>query len=278
MNFLKRTVTAVLFGAVMLFAIQKGGWLFFGLFALITVLTAGEFSGLAARYRNAETSMVLTAITSLAFYFGMAAIISGHKACLSLSPFMLTIIIVIVRELYARHESPMASIAYTVFPVIYIALPMALMIALGYNYGNQDHAYSPAIPLMLFLCIWANDVGAYCTGCTIGRHKLFERISPKKTWEGSTGGAVLAIAAACLLAHFATSLYSSRPMWVWAGMAVVIVVAGTFGDLAESLMKREMGIKDSGNILPGHGGMLDRFDSTLLAVPATIIWLSLVSL
>lgn len=147
---------------------------------------------------------------------------------------------------------------------------------LAFDVQGPGTGYSPVVPLTLFVFLWCNDVGAYCTGCTIGKHKLFERISPKKTWEGSIGGAVFTMLAAYLLHHFLPDWYSFMPVWVWVGMALVVVLFGTWGDLIESLMKREMGIKDSGKILPGHGGMLDRFDSALLAIPATVVYLSLV--
>lgn len=120
--------------------------------------------------------------------------------------------------------------------------------------------------------MWASDTGAYCVGSLIGKHPLFKRISPNKSWEGSVGGAVLAIGISMIFAHYDTSLYSTLQ---WAGMALVVVVFGTWGDLVESLMKRQLGIKDSGNILPGHGGMLDRFDSSLIAIPAVALYLAI---
>jgi phosphatidate cytidylyltransferase len=120
--------------------------------------------------------------------------------------------------------------------------------------------------------LWASDTGAYCVGSLIGKHPLFKRISPNKSWEGSVGGAVLAIGISMIFAHYDTSLYSTLQ---WAGMALVVVVFGTWGDLVESLMKRQLGIKDSGNILPGHGGMLDRFDSSLIAIPAVALYLAI---
>jgi len=120
--------------------------------------------------------------------------------------------------------------------------------------------------------LWASDTGAYCVGSLIGKHPLFKRISPNKSWEGSVGGAVLAIGISMIFAHYDTSLYSALQ---WAGMALVVVLFGTWGDLVESLMKRQLGIKDSGNILPGRGGMLDRFDSSLIAIPAVALYLAI---
>ncbi|MBQ4461449.1 MAG: phosphatidate cytidylyltransferase [Bacteroidaceae bacterium] len=123
----------------------------------------------------------------------------------------------------------------------------------------------------MFVFLWASDTGAYCVGSLIGKHPLFKRISPNKSWEGSVGGTVLAIGISMIFAHYDTSLYSTLQ---WAGMALVVVF-GTWGDLVESLMKRQLGIKDSGNILPGHGGMLDRFDSSLIAITAVALYLAI---
>lgn len=132
------------------------------------------------------------------------------------------------------------------------------------------------VPLCLFIFLWVNDSGAYCTGSLIGKHKLFPRISPGKTWEGSIGGGVLVLIVAGVIGYLANRDQSNPHLLSiagWIGLGLVVVVFGTLGDLVESLFKRTLGIKDSGNILPGHGGMLDRFDSSLLAIPAAVIYL-----
>ena len=250
-NFLVRTVTAVVFASIMLFCILKGAPWFVGLFAVCTILTTIEYTGLANQFKMPSSAVLFL-------------------------PFIFTLIVIMVRELYYRKPSPINDWVQTLFPSFYIALPYALTSLLAFDVQGPDTGYCPVIPLTLFVFLWCNDVGAYCTGCTIGKHKLFERISPKKTWEGSIGGAVLTMIAAFLLHTFLPDWYSFMPVWVWIGMALVVVVFGTWGDLIESLMKREMGIKDSGKILPGHGGMLDRFDSALLAIPATVVYLSLI--
>ena len=159
---------------------------------------------------------------------------------------------------------------------IYIALSFALLNVLAYHSSATESVsqYNPILPLSIFIFNWVNDTGAYCTGMLFGKHRLFERISPKKSWEGSIGGAVFSIIAAIVMAHFFTFLSTG----VWIGLGLTVVVFGTWGDLTESLMKRTLGIKDSGNILPGHGGMLDRFDSTLMVVPAAVVYLYLVGL
>lgn len=276
MNFLIRTITAVVYATVMLFCILKGGPWFVGLFAVCTILTTLEYTGLANKYKGTDVSRLWATVAAFTFYAAIVGLSVMPSSAVLFLPFMFTLIVIMVRELYFKKPSPVNDWAHTLFPVIYIALPYAMTSMLAFNVQGPDSGYSPVVTLTLFVFLWCNDVGAYCTGCTIGKHKLFERISPKKTWEGSIGGAVFTILAAFLLHHFLPDWYSFMPVWVWIGMALVVVLFGTWGDLIESLMKREMGIKDSGKILPGHGGMLDRFDSALLAIPATVVYLSLV--
>ena len=276
MNFLIRTVTAIVFASVMVFCILKGAPWFVGLFGVCTILTTIEYTGLANKYKQADTSRLWATVAAFTFYAAIVGLSVGQGGAILFLPFVFTLIVIMIRELYFKKPSPINDWTQTLFPVIYIALPYALTSMLAFNVTGPQSGYSPVIPLTLFIFLWCNDVGAYCTGCTIGKHKLFERISPKKTWEGSIGGAVLTMVAAFLLHRFLPHWYSFMPAWVWIGMALVVVLFGTWGDLIESLMKREMGIKDSGKILPGHGGMLDRFDSALLAIPATVVYLSLI--
>ena len=157
---------------------------------------------------------------------------------------------------------------------LYVALPFALLSVLAFHRNTVMSDSSPIsfnaiLPLSVFIFNWSNDTGAYCTGMLFGRHRLFERISPKKSWEGSIGGGIISILVSLVMAHS----FPFLSVLQWIGFALVVVVFGTWGDLVESLLKRQLGIKDSGNILPGHGGMLDRFDSTLLAVPAVVLYL-----
>jgi phosphatidate cytidylyltransferase len=132
--------------------------------------------------------------------------------------------------------------------------------------------FSPGIIIGFFLLIWANDTGAYLAGVTMGRHKLFERISPKKTWEGFIGGMIIAAAVAWLLSGWLGIVSSGQ----WVFIALIITISGTYGDLVESMLKRSTGVKDSGTILPGHGGFLDRFDSAMVAFPLVYLFIALV--
>jgi phosphatidate cytidylyltransferase len=158
---------------------------------------------------------------------------------------------------------------------LYIALPFSMINVLAFQRDALGIQYYYLIPLSVMVFLWANDTGAYCVGSRLGKHKLFPRISPAKTWEGSIGGAVFVMIAASLIGYFANKGDSNTVLNIpeWIGLGLIVVIFGTWGDLVESLFKRTLGIKDSGTILPGHGGMLDRFDSSLLAIPASVVYL-----
>jgi phosphatidate cytidylyltransferase len=160
---------------------------------------------------------------------------------------------------------------------MYIALPFSLLNVLAFTATNNGVVtFNTLLPLssVVFLCV--NDSGTNCVGSLHDKHKLFPRISPGKSWEGSVGGGVFVLAAAYAISYFMDDRMLTMPQWM--GLGLVVVIFGTWGDLIESLFKRTLGVKDSGNILPGHGGMLDRFDSSLLAIPAAVIYLYTLSL
>jgi phosphatidate cytidylyltransferase len=221
-----------------------------------------------------EDVNVNTIITSLGgaylFMAFMAFCIDAYDARVFI-PYLLLMIYLIISELYLRKDNPLLNWAYTMMAQMYVALPFALLNVLAFHADKvtEQIGYNPILPLSVFIFLWLSDTGAYCFGSLFGKHRLFERISPKKSWEGSVGGAALSMLASLPMAQ----LFPFMNVGEWAGLAIVVVVFGTWGDLTESLLKRRLHIKDSGNILPGHGGMLDRFDSSLLAIPAAVVYL-----
>ena len=160
---------------------------------------------------------------------------------------------------------------------LYIALPFSMLNVLAFEQAPNGitYQYNMQLPLCVFVFLWLNDTGAYCSGSLFGKHKLFPRISPAKSWEGSVGGAILVMIVAAIIGYFSNTNCQMSQLSItgWVGLGFIVVVFGTWGDLVESLFKRTLGIKDSGKILPGHGGMLDRFDSSLMAIPASVIYL-----
>lgn len=185
-------------------------------------------------------------------------------------PYLIILMYMFVSELYLNRANSLFNWAFSMLSQLYIALPFALLNTLYYQIGhNSIITLNPILPLTVFIFLWVSDTGAYCIGSLFGKHRLFERISPKKSWEGSIGGGIFAIFAALIFAHY----FDFMNMLQWIGLAIVVIVFGTWGDLTESLLKRKLGIKDSGNVLPGHGGLLDRFDSSLMAIPAAVCYL-----
>ncbi len=233
-------------------------------------------------------------VAGVYFFFAMtyycSDIYGGAAKSVVFIPYLVTVIYLLVAELYMKQEDPINNWAYTMLSQMYIALPFSLLNVLAFTASPEGLVlFNPILPLSVFIFLWMNDTGAYCIGSLLGRHKLFPRISPGKSWEGSIGGAVVVLAVAYLLyvfdsgqlSYLADAGFRSSGMLTleqWLGLGLVVVVFGTWGDLVESLFKRTLGIKDSGSILPGHGGMLDRFDSSLLAIPAAVIYLYTISL
>ena len=271
-NFTQRTITGVLFVAILVGCILFGAISFGILFVIISALTIYEFGQLVNKH--AEGVSVNKTITMLGGAYLFLAIMGF---CLNITtsivfiPYVLLLLYLMISELYLKKENPVLNWAYSMLSQLYIGLPFALLsvLALNNDLPNSSVKYNSILPLSIFIFLWLSDTGAYCVGSLIGKHRLFERISPKKSWEGSIGGGVVAIGASFVLAHYFTWL----SMWQWAGLALVVVVFGTWGDLTESLLKRQLHVKDSGTILPGHGGMLDRFDSALMAIPAAVVYI-----
>lgn len=274
-NLVLRSITGTLFVAVLVGAILYGALSFTLLFAVITGLTMWEFSTNVNQHAGAAVNRLINTTGGvylfLAFFYYCSGYLSGTSDAMVFVPFLITLIFLPVSELYLKHEDPLKSWAYAFASQLYVALPFALLNVLAFS--NRE--YNWVLPLSVFIFLWTSDSGAYCVGSLLHKKfpaKLFERISPNKSWVGSIGGGLFCLIAAALLAHLTQdTIHLSLPEWL--GLGMVVCVFGTWGDLVESLFKRQLGIKDSGHLLPGHGGMLDRFDSSLLAIPAAVLYL-----
>jgi len=274
-NFIVRTITGIFFVAAIIVGFLNAQAMV-ALFALITGLTIWEFTGLVNDRPYVSVNRFICTVSGVYLFIAMAGYNSGMTPATVFIPYLVSIVYLMIAELYQQAKDPINNWAYTMLSQLYIALPFSLLNVLAFRSNGYNIEYSYLAPLAVFVFLWMNDTGAYCVGSLLGRHKLFPRVSPGKTWEGSIGGALPVVAVALSIWHF-TTLYGVNDLGLsaaeWAGMGLVVVVFGTWGDLVESLFKRTLGVKDSGNILPGHGGMLDRFDSSLLAVPAVVVYL-----
>lgn len=270
-NFIQRAITGALFVTILVGCILYSPLSFDILFIIICALSVREFAQLINKSGKANINKNITMLGGAYLFLAFMRFCQGDFGSYIFLPYLALLLYMMISELYLKKENPIANWAFTMLSQLYVALPFALLNVLAYqnSAATSSVTYNPILPLSVFVFIWLSDTGAYCVGSLIGKHRLFERISPKKSWEGSIGGAVFSIASSFAFAHF----FSFISMWQWAGLAAVVVIFGTWGDLTESLMKRQLGIKDSGNILPGHGGMLDRFDSALMAIPAAVVYL-----
>jgi len=274
-NFIVRTITAVFFVAAIVTCFLRPEAMIL-LFGLVTGMTIWEFTGLVNERDGITVNQMISTVAGVYFFLAMAGYNSGMTPAAVFVPYLLTLIYLMVAELYLKQDDPVNDWAYTMMSQLYIALPFSLLNVLAFQSDADGIHYVWTVPLSVFVFLWINDTGAYICGSLLGRHKLFPRISPGKSWEGSVGGGVLVIIVAVLV-WYLLEQYGENALGLsaveWAGLGLVIVIFGTWGDLVESLFKRTLGIKDSGHILPGHGGMLDRFDSSLMAIPAAVVYL-----
>lgn len=267
-----RTLTGIVYIAAIVGAIMAGTMWFAVLLALLLIPSAYELQRMTTGDTAARPTQMIDIITSeLIILTGMT---TGTNTTYIIVLTILMMLIRAITQLYIKSENPIKAFGTSALTQLYLAAPLAL---LGWLYMQ-----SPAIVLGVFIMIWLNDTGAFCVGSLIGRHKLFERISPKKSWEGFVGGLIFSIAAGAAYRYWFAEQFAvdgtQLSMAVLMCMGAIVSVAGTYGDLVESYLKRTAGIKDSGNLLPGHGGMLDRIDSLLLAAPATAALIMIITL
>ena len=262
-NLIKRTLTGIAFVGLVVGAILLSGWVLFAVFLLFTCLGMHEYRTLL-RQGNVNLSLTFYVVGLLVY---LTLSITPLWEMVGVMAIMALLFMLFVIELFLKQGLPFRNIAYSVLGILWIVVPFAVVNRFPPSEGRF-------LLLSVFVFIWLYDTFAYCVGMLIGNHRLFERISPKKSWEGAIGSTLFTLTAA----YFAPLMFPMLELnsLQWMGLALVIIVFGTFGDLTESLFKRQSSVKDSGSILPGHGGILDRFDSLLFAMPFVLLYLSLI--
>ena len=263
-NLQQRIITGIIGGALIVFCLNYNEWTY--LFFIMAVSIAGqiEFYNLIKEDGDdplTKWGIVIGILLNLICFLVAREILPTKSFLL----FFVLLGIIYISELYRKSSNPFENIAYTIVGLFYVAMPLALLHFATFSIGK----FSSQIASGIFYMLWASDTGAYFAGKTFGKHKLFPRISPNKTWEGFAGGLLTSLAVAYILSLF----YFDINVFKWLVLAVIIVVAGTYGDLIESMLKRSLQIKDSGNMIPGHGGVLDRFDGLLMLAPFVAFFL-----
>lgn len=275
-NLITRSITGILYVAILVTCFLQAFNMVI-VFALITGLATWEFTGLVNGYKHVNVNRLITTVAGVYFFLAVAGVNSGAiQTNAVFVPYLLTIIYLFISGLYTKSSDSVNDWAYTMLSQMYIALPLSTINVIAFRQAADGlNYYYYLLPLSIFIFLWTNDTGAYCTGSLFGKHKLFPRISPAKSWEGSIGGGILVLIVASVMYYIESQgeNLSGLNLIEWLGLGLVVVVFGTWGDLVESLLKRTLGIKDSGYILPGHGGILDRLDSSLMAIPASVVYL-----
>ncbi|MBE6188267.1 MAG: phosphatidate cytidylyltransferase [Rikenellaceae bacterium] len=280
-NLTVRTLSGAVLAAVLFGATLISGYGYVALMAVVAAVGVWEFYNLCEgcgykpqRYLGATLALVVYAFAALAF---VEVVMDGCHWSTSVVWIVLALIPLLmfgsfILELFRNYEHPIANVGVTLMGAVYVALPVSAMLAVPQLLSGQGN-WLPWYAICYILIIWANDVFAYLVGMTLGRHRMCERISPKKSWEGFVGGVVAAVGFAVLFGYLLGGNIA-----VWAGLGAIIAITGVAGDFVESLFKRSAGVKDSGAIMPGHGGILDRFDALLISAPFAFIYLLMTNL
>lgn len=270
-SFTQRAITAVGFLVVMITGIYISSYSLFALFGLISFLGVWEYQTLVALYPfNQHTTLQrdkwILSVMGLLVY-ALIGLVSMHLLPLWALLFILPLVFLLfIKELFdAKSPNPFVRVALNITGLLYLVVPLAMINTIA----NENNTFEPNRIMGMLLLIWANDTGAYILGSKIGKTPFFKRISPKKTWEGTISGMITTLILAAILGF----VFNELSVVQWYGVAVCVIIFSTLGDLVESMLKRNLGIKDSGTILPGHGGILDRFDALLLVVPYIALWI-----
>jgi len=274
-----RAITGILFVIVMVGSVLLGQYVFGAFYLVLSSLTLYEFYKLVSE-NTAKPDVVAGIFNGVLVFAGFGLLILSNNMAMPLLLdyktthallFLLPVSssMIFIRQLFTRAMMPFNNIGFTCLGILLVIAPFTFFFAMAYTGG----AYNFHFPLAFLILLWSNDTGAYLVGRSFGKTKLFERHSPKKTWEGFIGGIIISAGIALIIGHFFVELKWNQ----WVSIAILISCFGTLGDLVESMFKRSINVKDSGGILPGHGGLLDRFDGLLLAAPVVYTYLYFVT-
>ncbi len=274
-NIFTRALSGSIYVALIVAALLlPSPYMFIGLFALFIVLGTVELHHLvdnkASVIANKRTAIALDCIGGLALFttfWGLNFNPSGSVTQVAIAAYLLYFALRMILQLYMKSDNALQSLADSALTQVYVALPLSLLNIL----------YDEGVLLAIFILIWLNDTGAFCVGSMLGKHRLFERISPKKSWEGFWGGMAFCIIAGVVF-YFCGGTFGNLKLAEWIMLGICVSAFSTWGDLAESLLKRTLKVKDSGHLIPGHGGILDRIDSLLLVSPTSVIFFILIEL
>jgi phosphatidate cytidylyltransferase len=268
-----RTLTSILYATVVVAGMLVHPFLFAVVFLGLTIMALIEFYKIV-RIAGIEPQVWSGLAVSVIFFLSIFGYVIGFLPPYLVFSVIPMLFIIFIVELYRKKPFPIANIACTLTGFLYIAFPMGLSNLLAFPLNSGRHVFYPWILFGVTITLWLYDSGAYLVGSALGKHRLFERISPKKSWEGVIGGGITAMLAGVLNAW----LFQSIELVIWLVISFLVIVSGTYGDLVESMMKRSLGIKDTGNLLPGHGGFLDRLDSFVFTVPMVVALLYLMGM
>ncbi len=263
-----RTATGLIYVALLLSATLCGQWAFLIIFSIILAVGIFELRRLCLGDKSSPVYDIVDIIGGLTLF--NSSFFSCSSSVNQENTVWIAAIYLIVRlllQLYDKKRNPVEQLGVSFLAVLYLVLPLSLINRLYF----EANGHTTLLACLIF--IWVNDTGAYCVGSLFGRHRLFERVSPKKSWEGFWGGMIFTIVSAVIIGAYFCTYFNEFTITQWVGLSIIVTLFSTWGDLIESMIKRSVGVKDSGNILPEHGGILDRIDSLLLVVPAVLLYI-----
>ena len=268
-NLITRGVAGAVYVCVLLFGVLYNQYSFVIVFGVVLIFALNEFFKLIEQKTRHHISKLFNIISGIIIFIS-AYLFLEEKSILALPISALVYLLsLFASPVVIKRSDIFSTIIYSVFGQLYITLPLCLLLLISYEYKLDNTIYYYAFVLAIFIFIWVNDTFAFLTGITMGKHKLLERISPKKTIEGFVGGIFFTVLAGVGFSF----LFTEYNIYFWIGFALIASLFATLGDLFESLIKRTYKVKDSGNLIPGHGGILDRIDSLLIVVPAIYVYL-----